>query len=110
MTLHTVVDHLPHLQPVGWLGVTLTTLAICGYAFKAIRALASVTRRAQAFFDDWNGEDARPGFDARPGVPERVSRIEAQLQTNGGLSLKDQMNRIERKLEAHIADTLESHP
>lgn len=98
-------QYLPDLQPVGWLGVVLTACGVCAYGFKVIRALVRITRQAGEFFDDWNGEEARPGFDARPGIPERVSRIEAQMSTNGGLSLKDQTNRIEATLNAHILAT-----
>lgn len=97
MAFHTVADHLPHIEPVGWLGITVSALIIAGYLIKVVRAMVRVTRRANEYFDAWNGEPARPGFPARPGIPERLAHVE------------DQSNRIERKLEAHIADTLESH-
>lgn len=53
-------------------------------------------RRWQQFLDDWFGEPARPGQKARPGAMERLG----QLETNGGLSLRDSVDRIERKLDA----------
>lgn len=73
------------------------------------------------FFDDYFGEDERPGFDARPGFSERMSNIEKNLQKgnerfstieykldkidyelrpNSGLSMRDAVNRIESRLSA----------
>jgi hypothetical protein len=100
---------IPDLQPIGWLGVILTTCAISAYAFKAIRAVVRVTNRAGQFFDDWQGEPARLGFAARPGIPERIERLEQQLNPNGGMSLRDQTNRIEDTLNKHILDSTEGH-
>ncbi len=109
MTSAELTHLVPDLQPVGWLSVAMIICGLTVYGFKVIRSLVRVTRRAGEFFDDWNGELARPGFDARPGIPERIARLEAasiltqaQLHTNGGLSLRDQTNRIEQTLNDHI--------
>ena len=51
------------------------------------------------FLDDWFGEDARPGFVARPGIPERLAEVEKQLHADGGTSLRDAINRIEARVE-----------
>lgn len=60
------------------------------------------------FLDDWFGEEQRPGFTARPGVPERLAQVEQrlasveadtrQLQRNGGAHLADAVARIEMLL------------
>lgn len=94
-----VIDGVPI---VGVFGATIAALVLLGYAFKITRFLVRLLKSTSEFLDDWKGELERPGFPARPGIPERVARIEAQLQTNGGMSLRDQTNRVEAKLDAHI--------
>jgi hypothetical protein len=54
--------------------------------------------RLSHFLDDWFGEDARPGFTRKPGVPERLAEVESQLKANGGASLRDAVNRIEARV------------
>ena len=53
-------------------------------------------QRLQQFFDDWFGEPARPGQALRPGAMARL----AELENNGGSSIKDTVDRIETKLAA----------
>jgi hypothetical protein len=50
------------------------------------------------FMRDWSGEPAAPGRSAVPGVMERLNRIDGELKRNGGSSMKDAINRIEKKL------------
>ena len=52
-----------------------------------------------AFLRDWAGEPASPGRSAVPGVMERLNRIDGELKRNGGSSMKDALNRVEKKLE-----------
>jgi hypothetical protein len=52
-----------------------------------------------AFLRDWAGEPASPGRSAVPGVMERLNRIDGELKRNGGSSMKDTLNRVEKKLE-----------
>ena len=54
-----------------------------------------VIKRLNHFLDDVMGEEARPGVPARPGLMERVMRVEHELFPNSGASLRDQTNRIE---------------
>ena len=51
-------------------------------------------QRTQQFLDDWFGEPARDGMKERPGAMARL----AQLENNGGSSIKDTVERIETKL------------
>jgi hypothetical protein len=51
------------------------------------------------FMRDWAGEPNAPGRSAVPGVMERLNRIDGELKRNGGSSMKDAINRIEKKLE-----------
>ena len=52
-----------------------------------------------AFLRDWAGEPAAPGRSAVPGVMERLNRIDGELKRNGGSSMKDAINRVEKKLD-----------
>jgi tetrahydromethanopterin S-methyltransferase subunit G len=77
-------------------------------------------KRIVHFFDDFLGESERPGVPPRPGFSERMSKMELcinkvnqrlntiehkvqsidkELQPNSGLSLRDAVTRIERRLE-----------
>jgi hypothetical protein len=47
---------------------------------------------------DWNGTPQEPGRDAIPGVMERLNRLDGELSRNGGKSVKDTVNRIEKRL------------
>lgn len=81
-------------------------------------------KRIVHFFDDYFGEEERPGQPARPGFSERLGRIESclekvdskfktvefnldnidkELKPNSGTSLRDAINRIEQRV-----NTLES--
>lgn len=78
-------------------------------------------KRIVHFFDDYFGEDERPGVEARPGFSERMASIEKslekgterfstieykldkidyELRPNSGMSLRDAVNRIEKRVEA----------
>jgi len=65
-----------------------------------LKTIKSLVDRTSAFLEDWNGTDAEPGRDAVPGVMERLNRIDGELSHNGGSSIKDGVDRIEKRLEA----------
>lgn len=80
------------------------------WLMRRIRALSLFSDpRFSHFLDDWFGEPQRPGFLARPGVPERLGQVEErlgqveqdtrQLQRNGGAHLADAVARIEASLQ-----------
>lgn len=89
-------------------------LLVVGGSATALIAVISLTkmmwsmwRRVDSFLADWFGEPARPGWAARPSMPERVTALEAdlahvkeQVTPNGGHSalLADRIVRIEDKL------------
>jgi hypothetical protein len=77
-------------------------------------------KRIVHFFDDFLGEEERPGVPPRPGISQRISSIEKSLEVgterfstienkldkidyelrpNSGLSLRDAINRIEKRVE-----------
>ena len=51
------------------------------------------------FMIDWSGQEARPGRAAVPGVMERLNNIDGELRNNGGSSIKDAIDRIEKRLD-----------
>jgi archaellum component FlaC len=90
----------------------------------AFRKTSKFIKKTVHFFDDYFGEEERPGVERRAGVSERLSKmesclsnvdlrfktieykienIEKELQPNSGTSLRDAINRIEDRVE-----TLES--
>jgi hypothetical protein len=85
------------------LAATVTAIGVIGVGLhKAIK----LTKRFIHFLDDYFGEEERPGFEGRPGMQERLRMLEFELQTisyemkpNSGTSIKDAVNRIEKRLE-----------
>lgn len=78
---------------------------VCGVAFEAWRRWRKFDRGFQTFLNDWNGKPARPGVAEVKGVMERLADQDAQLSFikhelsfNSGLSVKDVVNRMERKM------------
>ena len=63
------------------------------------KALKSVNNKLDSFFRDWEGTAAVPGRDAVPGVMERLNKLDGELSRNSGKSVKDTVNRIEKRLE-----------
>lgn len=83
---------------------------------RIIQQNEQMARRNDEFREDWYGTAARPGRDAEPGVMERLKgiearqgRVESQLVTNGGSSLRDAVNRIEseqKRLRSQFEESL----
>ena len=74
-------------------------LIAIGAAFPIARKVWRLFKQLADFLDDVMDEPARPGVDARPGLMERVMRVEHELFPNSGKSLRDQTNRMEQKLD-----------
>lgn len=79
-----------------------TTAAVVGTGTAVLVALVPVIRMLRRMSgqmsqlqEDWYGEAARPGYERRMGVPERLQRIEKELTSNGGSSTRDAISRIE---------------
>jgi hypothetical protein len=72
---------------------------------KLTRPLLEMARDWREFRGDWYGTADRPGFPGHAGMGTRVaqaeqdiSAIKAELQANGGGSLRDALRRIELQL------------
>lgn len=94
-------------------GICLFIL-LCAAAWRYLRP---PTRGLNHFLEDWNGEAAREGVAARPGVMRRfqaleewqtkygpiIDKMDHELHPNSGSSMADAVNRTERSLNEHIA-------
>lgn len=83
---------------VAWVPLGITVAGALGWA---ARTLWVVGRRIGDLHDDWQGEPDRPGVKGRKGVMERLRAIEQELHPNGGSSLRDAVDRVESRLDAH---------
>ena len=52
------------------------------------------------FREDWDGVPDRPGVPGRPGMMVRMATLESEFKPNGGDSLRDQVNLIQRRQAA----------
>ena len=95
--------------------VLTTIVAIIGAVTTAsifFRKVFKIIKRIVHFLDDYFGIEERPGFEKVPGVAERIKNIEQnlgymcvrldtvekELTPNHGTSIKDAINRIEKRL------------
>jgi len=94
-----------------WTGAGVGVLALIGAGWRAARAAARVVGRVDDLVDDWKGTPARSGVPARPGlmarvaaieeqtaqIADRVTAIEHELHPNSGASLRDAVDRVDRR-------------
>jgi hypothetical protein len=113
-----MTDFVSIATAVGGLGAASIALAT-GSAW-VVRRVRTVNARLEEFLEDWNGVDARPGVPHKPGVMERLSQqddalakidgrlvaVEAEVNYNGGKSMKDIVHRVDGNLK-HIRTTVE---
>jgi len=80
-------------------GATASALASVFFVIApSVRKIRSMMEWLEKFRRDWEGEPGGPGRDAVPGVMERLNRLDGELSTNGGSSMKDAIDRIEKRL------------
>jgi hypothetical protein len=80
-------------------GATASALASVYFVIApSIRKIRSMMEWLEKFRRDWEGEPGGPGRDAIPGVMERLNRLDGELSHNGGSSMKDAIDRIEKSL------------
>ena len=86
------------------IAATVAAITVVGVG---VHKATVLTKRFIHFLDDYFGEEERPGFQGRPGMQERMRIIEQELRhisyemkPNSGTSIKDAINRIEKRLEA----------
>lgn len=88
-------------------GVVTAIITVLTAYFLIVKFIGPFVKRVknwmntwENFMIDWSGEEARPGRDRVPGVMERLNSIDGELKNNGGSSIKDAVDRIEKRLEA----------
>ena len=80
-------------------GATASALASVYFVIApSLRKIRSMMEWLEKFRRDWEGEEASPGRDKVPGVMERLNRLDGELSNNGGSSMKDAIERIEKIL------------
>jgi hypothetical protein len=94
------------MESTNFLIMLAATVTAIGVITVGIRKATIVVKRFIHFLDDYFGEEARPGFQGRPGMQERMRIIEQELKCvsyemrpNSGTSIKDAIGRIEKRLE-----------
>lgn len=106
----------PVTTGVHWVDVALVWIGVISVSSVAIVFIKSHVvpffRSLTDFLGDWAGERERPGVPRVPGVMERLrdletgqSQIVKQVNNNGGSSLKDAVDRVERSLNEHITNS-----
>lgn len=95
-----------------WGGAISLSAGLLTLGWRLVRGLVRLGRRVEHVMDDWQGEEARPGVAARPGVMERMAglegrmggveedlrRIRHELYPNSGGSLRDAVDLANRRL------------
>jgi hypothetical protein len=80
-------------------GATASALASVYFVIApSLRKIRSMMEWLEKFRRDWEGEPGGPGRDPVPSVMERLNRLDGELSHNGGSSLKDAIDRIEKVL------------
>ena len=80
-------------------GATASALVSVSFVIAPfLRKTRSMMTWLEKFRRDWEGEPGGPGRDPVPGVMERLNRLDGELSNNGGSSLKDAIERIEKTL------------
>lgn len=62
------------------IGLITLAITLLGIAWKFGSYLVSIAKRLESFFEDWEGEKARPGVPGRLGVMERLQRNEDAIE------------------------------
>ena len=80
-------------------GATASAIASVFFVIApTVRKTRSMMTWLEKFRRDWEGEPGGPGRDPVPGVMERLNRLDGELSNNGGSSVKDAIERIEKAL------------
>lgn len=88
------------MDPMSIAGILIV---ITGAILGVTQVIVPLWKKVNGLFDtwasfvrDWNGEPAEPGREAVPGVMERLNKLDGELSHNGGSSLKDAVERLEK--------------
>ncbi|MDG9705534.1 hypothetical protein [Streptomyces sp. DH37] len=103
---------------VVWSLALVAIAALAGLLWRGVAALRRLIRRIDYLVDDWTGTPARPGVPARPGAMERIGSIEEtmgrmderlqvvehEVRPNSGRSMRDAVDRVDRRTAQIVAE------
>jgi hypothetical protein len=81
-------------------------LLLARVIFPIMKSAKKIIDQVDDFMEDWKGTETREGRIGTPGVMSRLNKIDGELSHNGGSSIKDAVDRIEKKIK-EIDDRLE---
>jgi hypothetical protein len=94
---------------------SLAAVAVAGLItlmWRVWRGVRRIVDRMDDLADDWSGVPERPGVPGRLGVmarlrmiEERLMAVEHELQPNSGRSLRDAVDRVDRRTRTLTSDT-----
>lgn len=95
---------------MAWAGAIIAVGGAVGVIYKLVSPIVKKTKALMNALDlftkDWFGDEGDHLHPRKPGMLERMTKVEAELKHNGGSSIKDAVRRIEQKLNK-IDDRLE---
>lgn len=96
---------------VVWAAAIAAVAGMLGLLWRAARPIRRVVRLVEEFAEDWHGIPPRSGVEGRPGVMQRLERIERamgdvvhEVRPNAGGSMRDAINRVDRRTASLAGD------
>ncbi|MGW4821981.1 hypothetical protein ACWEP4_24085 [Streptomyces sp. NPDC004227] len=94
-----------------WGGAISVLAGFVAVLWRVVRGASHLLGRTGQFLDDWYGEEERPGVSERPGVMQRLGdletglrRVQHEVGQNGGGSLRDAVDEVNRRLARMCPD------
>ena len=88
---------------MAWAGAIIAVGGAIGVIYKLVSPIVNKTRKLMEALDlftkDWFGDEGDDLHPRKPGMLERMGKVEAELKHNGGSSIKDAVKRIETKVK-----------
>jgi len=84
------------------LAIIATLAVIAGF----VRSVNPIMRRMNDMLDDWNGQKARPGHDAEPGVMEHLKMVDGVLADQNVVLIEqnEALSHLRKKVEPLVDD------
>jgi hypothetical protein len=102
------VEDLLLIQIFAGVGTVLGAIfLIAKFVVPTFKRLSKWMNTWEDFMDDWFGSEPRPGRSRTKGVMERLNEIDGELKNNGGSSIKDAVDRIEKNVNTLAIDSKE---
>jgi hypothetical protein len=99
-----------------WATAVAAVAGVCALGWRILRRARHVVRRVEEFIDDWQGVEARAGVEGRAGVMARLAQIEHrvdavvhEVRPNNGSSLRDAVDRVDRRMASNAGDAGGEH-